>query len=103
MNVTAKRKNQLIVPPSVQRRARIKNGDQVEYRVSGGLITIIPKLPSADDEYTQEQRRSVDAQLAEGLEDIRKGRVRTFDTAEEMLASMKGRKRSSRRPKSRSR
>jgi len=103
MTVTAKHTNQLIVPPSVQRRARIKNGDQVEYKVSGGLITIIPKLPLADDEYTPEQRRRVDAQLAEGVEDIRKGRARIFDTAEEMLARMKGRKRTSRRPKSRSR
>ena len=37
----------------------------VEFKVSGGVIIIIPKLPSADDEYTPEQRRSIDAQLDE--------------------------------------
>jgi len=27
-------------------------GELVEFRVSGSVITILPKLPSADDEYT---------------------------------------------------
>ena len=38
-----------------------------------------------------EARDIINAQLAEGLEDIRKGRVsRPFDSVEEMLASLKG-------------
>ena len=40
----------LVVPPSVRRRAGIKAGDRLEFKVSGGIINIIPKLPSADDE-----------------------------------------------------
>jgi bifunctional DNA-binding transcriptional regulator/antitoxin component of YhaV-PrlF toxin-antitoxin module len=36
----------------VRRRAGIKTGDRVEFKVSGGVINIVPKLPSADDEYT---------------------------------------------------
>jgi hypothetical protein len=37
-----------------------------------------------------EQRRVIDAQLAEALEDIRSGRVSPiFDTVEQMLASLK--------------
>ena len=80
-----------MVPPSVQRLAGIKTGDRLEFKVSGGIITIVK--PAAADEETPEQRRLINAQLAEGLEDIRKGRVsRRFDTVGEMLASLKGKK-----------
>ena len=38
-----------------------------------------------------EQRRVIDAQVAEGLADIREGRVsKRFDTVGKMLASLKG-------------
>jgi len=54
------------------------------------VITIVPKLASADDEYTPEQRRAVDAQLAEGLADIKAGRTYgPFDSADEMIVHMK--------------
>jgi hypothetical protein len=54
--------------------------------------TILPNLPNADDEYTPEQRRIIDAQLAEGLADIKAGRVfGPFETAGEMIAQMKAR------------
>ncbi len=43
-----------------------KAGDRLEFKVSGGIISILPKLPSADDdEYTPEQRHLIDAELAE--------------------------------------
>ena len=75
MTVTVKRNTTLIVPPSVRRRAGLKAGDRVEFRVSGGRITIVPKPPTADDEYTPEQRRIIDARLAKADEDIQHGRV----------------------------
>ena len=57
----------------------------VEFTYQGGKIVITPKVvidrrgfPNADEEYTAEQRRSVDAQLAEGLADIKAGRVHSF-------------------------
>ena len=41
-------------------------------------------------EYTPEQRRTVDARLAEGLADIKAGRTYgPFNTADEMVAHMK--------------
>jgi AbrB family looped-hinge helix DNA binding protein len=52
MTVTVKNKEELVVPLSVRRRAGIKSGDRLEFRVSGGGVRIMPKLPSADDEYT---------------------------------------------------
>jgi len=92
-----------LFPPSVRRQAGIKIGDELEVKVSGGVITMLPKLPTANDEYTPAQRRVIDAQIAKGLEDIRKGRVsRRFETVDEMLASMKAAgKRATRRPKTR--
>ena len=66
MTVTVKSKTPLVVPPAVRRQAGLKSGQEIEFKVSGGVISIRPKLPTADDEYTPEQRRIVDAQLAEG-------------------------------------
>ena len=61
-----------------------------------GKIVLTPKLVidrsefgNADDEYTPEQRRIIDARLAKSDEDIRHGRVfGPFNTAEEMAASI---------------
>ena len=53
------------------------------------MITILPKLPSADDEYTPEQRRIIDARLAKADEDIKHGRLYgPFETHEEFVASL---------------
>jgi len=106
MTITLKAKAPLVVPPSVQRKARLKAGDQVEFRATPGKITIVSKPPvaAADDDYTPEQRRIIEAQLAEGLEDIRQGRVYgPFDTVEEMIASIKGNIKKSRPAKKRKR
>jgi len=75
MTVTVKNKTSLVVPPSVQCLAGIKSGDRLEFKVSGGGITIVPKLPTADDEYTPEQRRIIDARLDKADADIKAGRV----------------------------
>jgi bifunctional DNA-binding transcriptional regulator/antitoxin component of YhaV-PrlF toxin-antitoxin module len=90
MTVTVKSKTPLVVPPAVRRQAGLKSGQEIEFKVSGGVISIRPKLPNADDEYTPAQRRIVDAQLAEGLADIKAGRTfGPFDSADEMIAHMK--------------
>lgn len=87
MTITVKKR--LVVPASIQRRARIKTGDQLEFRVSGGVITIVPKLPTADSEYTPAQRRLIDARIAEGMEDYRKGRSHGPFTSEEAVKFLK--------------
>ena len=87
MTVVVKSRTSLNVPPRIQRRAGIKPGDELEFRVSGGIINIIPKLPTADDEYTPEQRRIIDARLAEARKGPYYG---PFDTVDEMVAHMKG-------------
>ena len=56
------------------------------------MITILPKLPAADDELTPDQRRLIDARLAEGLAEIEAGRTfGPFNSADEMIAHMEAR------------
>jgi bifunctional DNA-binding transcriptional regulator/antitoxin component of YhaV-PrlF toxin-antitoxin module len=40
MTITVKNQDHLVVPPSVQRKAGIKAGDRLEFKVSAGVITI---------------------------------------------------------------
>ena len=92
MTIALKNNNKmpLVVPPAARRKAGFKSGQELEVKASGGVITILPKLPNADDEYTPEQRKIIDARLAEGLADIKAGRTYgPFDTADEMVAHMK--------------
>ena len=45
MTVIVKTKASVVVPPSVQRKAGIKIGDRLEFKVSAGRITIRPAAP----------------------------------------------------------
>jgi AbrB family looped-hinge helix DNA binding protein len=86
MTVTVSSKKELVVPHSVRRRAGIKSGDRLEFKVSGGIINIIPELPLADDEYTPAQRKVVDARLAEA----RKGPYHgPFSSADDAIRFLK--------------
>jgi AbrB family looped-hinge helix DNA binding protein len=78
MTTVVKRKTPIVVPDSLRRRAGIKAGDRLEFHVSGGIINIIPKLPSADDEYTPAQRRGIDKELKDAAKGPYYG---PFDTA----------------------
>jgi AbrB family looped-hinge helix DNA binding protein len=90
-------KGQVTIPTRVREQAGLSKGDLVEFSYERGRIVITPKVvidrskfPTADDEYTPAQRRVIDAQLAEGLEDLKKGRTfGPFNTADEMIAHMK--------------
>ena len=87
MTVSVKNKTPLVVPPKIRRRAGLAVADKVEFRVNGGVITITAKPPTADDEYTAEQRRIIDAQLDEAEKGPFHG---PFNTADEMIVHMKG-------------
>ena len=92
MTVAIKNDNKtaLVVPRAVRRKAGFKSGQELEIKASEGVITILPKLPNADDEYTPEQRRSIDARLKDALEEVKQGRTAgPFDSAEGMIASLK--------------
>ena len=55
--------------------------------MSGGVINIIPKRPSTEDEYTPAERLEIDTQLAIARKGPFDG---PFDSADEMIAHMKG-------------
>ena len=106
--VKVQNNGQMTIPSRVRHAVGVTDGDLVDVKAVGRKIIITPalvrdrsKLPTADDEYTPEQRRIVDAQLAEGLDDIAKGRVSPrFHTVNEMLASMRsGHKKAQRKKK----
>ena len=90
MATVLKATDPLIVPVRIRRLAGLKTGDRVEFKATRGVITIVSRSQPLAAE-TSSQRRIIDVQLAEGLDDIRKGRVsRRFDSVEEMLKSLKG-------------
>lgn len=84
----------MTLPARLRALAGIAEGDSVEAVFSRGKIVITPKypiarlkIPNADNEYTPEQRRLIDAELAEGLADVRAGRVHgPFASAKEANA-----------------
>ena len=86
----------MTLPRRLRSAIGIAEGDLGEASVRRGKIVLTPKLVidrsefgNADDEYTPEQRRIIDARLAKSDEDIRHGRVfGPFNTAEEMAASI---------------
>jgi AbrB family looped-hinge helix DNA binding protein len=100
MNTTAKiqHKGQVTIPTSVRRQAGLSKGDLVNFAFRRGQIVITPRMvidrsqfPNADDEYTPAQRRIIDARLDESEEQLKNGLgYGPFDTAEEMIAHMKG-------------
>lgn len=85
MKVTIKSKSHLTVPLQIQRRAGIKTGDRVEFRISGGIINIVTSLPWADDEYTPAQRRAIDARLARAAKGPYHGPFENSDDAIDFL------------------
>jgi AbrB family looped-hinge helix DNA binding protein len=92
------RKGQMTLPSRLRAAIGVADGDLVEATVLRGKIVLTPKLvidrsgfPTADDEYTPAQRRIIDARLAKADEDIKHGRTAgPFNTADEMIAHMKG-------------
>jgi AbrB family looped-hinge helix DNA binding protein len=68
--VKVQHKGQMTIPRSVRSAVGLADGDLVEVKANGRKIIITPQLvidrskfPSADDEYTPEQRRIIDARL----------------------------------------
>ena len=83
-------KGQVTIPTRVREQAGLSKGDMVEFSFKHGKIVITPKLvidrsrfPNADDEYTPEQRRIIDARLDKADEGVKAGRVHGPFTAKE--------------------
>lgn len=77
--VTVKSKFQIVIPQHVREQAHIEIGDFLEAGVENGKITFTPKS-------------LVDRHLAEGLEDMRKGRTHgPYASADEAIAALDAR------------
>ena len=95
MHTTGKiqNKGQVTIPTTVRRQAGLSKGDLVNFAFQRGKIVITPtlvinrsKFLTADDEYTPEQRRIIDARLAKAEADIKAGRVHgPFGSASEAI------------------
>jgi bifunctional DNA-binding transcriptional regulator/antitoxin component of YhaV-PrlF toxin-antitoxin module len=72
MTVTLKNKTPLVVPDRVRREAGFKTGDLLEFKVSRGAVTILPKplvAQDLDDTLTAAEAKIVrrgEAQLKRG-------------------------------------
>jgi len=64
MTVIVNHRTPLVVPPAVRKQAGFKSGDKLEFRVTGHVVTIVPKASPSDDEYTPAQRRAIDRGIA---------------------------------------
>jgi AbrB family looped-hinge helix DNA binding protein len=79
--VTIKNKYQVVIPQRVREQVGVQIGDLLEAQVDKGKIVFTPKS-------------IVDRAIAEGLDDIKKGRVHgPFASAGEMVAALKGKSR----------
>ncbi len=75
--VSVKNKYQVVIPQSVREQIGIAVGDVLEAKVEKGKITLTPKS-------------IIDRAIAEGLDDVKRGRVYgPFKTMDELLASLK--------------
>jgi AbrB family looped-hinge helix DNA binding protein len=91
--VRIQRKGQMTLPTGVRTAVGLADGDLVDVRVSGRRVIITPTLvidrstfPTADDDYTPEQRRLIDARLDKAEKARRHG---PFKSAEDAVAQMK--------------
>jgi len=76
--VTIKNKYQVVIPQRVREQVGVRVGDLLEAEADNGKIVFTPKS-------------IVDRALAEGLDDLKKGRVHgPFASVDEMLAALKG-------------
>jgi len=85
------RKGQVTIPTRIRTRLGIADGDVLDVKVRSNCVVLTRKAAhGADEDLTPEQRRIIDAQLAEGLEDVKMGRVYgPFKTIAELERSMR--------------
>ena len=83
--IRVQRKGQVTIPTRIRIQVGLVDGDLVEARAERGKIVLTPKMV-VDREYTPEQRRIIDARLAESLEQAKSGNTYgPFETHEEMI------------------
>jgi len=86
MTVTLKRKIELTAPESIRRKAGYRPGDQVEFKVSGRTITIVPKLTPDEIADGREIRDpKIRATIRQGHQEFLAGKTRPADMLRELV------------------
>ena len=86
--VKVARRGQITLPSSLRKAAQIREGDYLRFMVEDGTISVVvQKLVDRDQAYFwtrewQEGEREAD-------EDIRMGRLKTFDSVDELVAELR--------------
>ena len=89
MTETLKRNIELTVPESIRRKAGYRPGDQVEFKVSGRTITIIPKLTPDEIEDEREIRDpKIRATIRQGRQEFLVGKTRPADMLQRELVKI---------------
>ena len=80
--VKVKEKFQVTIPAALRKAVRLSVGDLLEAEAKNNTIVLKPKAVV--------DRTAIDAAIAEGLEDIKKGRVLgPFSTAKEAIRALR--------------
>jgi AbrB family looped-hinge helix DNA binding protein len=100
--IKVQRKGQVTIPTRIRVQVGLADGDLVEAKVQRGKIVLTPKMV-VDREYMPEQRRIIDARLAESLEQVKRGDTYgPFETHEEMVTFLHREAKKARSKKTRS-
>ncbi|HMD83527.1 MAG TPA: AbrB/MazE/SpoVT family DNA-binding domain-containing protein [Terriglobia bacterium] len=88
--VRVQRKGQVTIPTRLRVQVGLADGDLVEAKAERGKIVLTPKL-IVDREYSPEQRRIINARLAESLEQVKRGDTYgPFENHEAMITFLHG-------------
>lgn len=71
MTITVNEKTRELFPPRVRRQAGLKLGDELEVKVSGGVITLLRKPSMVVTEPPQKGRKRLLAKFTSALEELR--------------------------------
>ena len=89
VTVTLKPKIELTVPESIRRKAGYRPGDQVEFRVSGRTITIVPKLTPDEIADAREIRTpKIRAIIRQGHQEFLAGKTNPAERLQRELVNM---------------
>jgi bifunctional DNA-binding transcriptional regulator/antitoxin component of YhaV-PrlF toxin-antitoxin module len=89
MTVTLKPKSELTVPESIRRKGGYRPGDQVEFKVPGRTITIVPK-PTPDEIEDEREIRNpkIRATIRQGYQEFLAGETRPAEALQRELVKI---------------
>ena len=85
--VKVTRGGQVTIPADMRRQAGIEIGDYVEMRMVEGRLMLVPKQ-LIDKDQTWFWTKEWQAAEREAEDDLRAGRVKDFDTLDELIADL---------------